>query len=225
MTSDAWNPDQLLLDGVAAQYEESRSWNYLLGTYNQYPYDNFLLAIYPPTVVAKQIRQVIDAHRRQFGFSGSARPPHILHATLCVLNDETCVDAALSVAHSVRATAFDVAFDRSQTFVGEQTDSRRRRPYVLSCDKRSNLALRCLQRQLHAPLARLGSLQRKSFSPHVTLLYDTLVAGMQMIEPIVWRVDRFALVHSHYGKTRHEVIREWRLDEGSAGDGSRGVVH
>lgn len=212
MTIDVENPDQLVLDGVEAPWEESRSWNSLLGTYSRYPFDNFLLAIYPPAAIATQIQQVLEVQRRQFGFVGPARPPHILHATLCVLNDETGVDAARSIGNCVRAACFDVTFDRVLTFVGDERDAQRRRPYVLSCDTDSNVALRCLQRQLHAPLWRMGLSKRRTFSPHVTLLYDTTVAPMQMIEPIVWQVDRFALVHSHFGKTTHEVIDEWLLE-------------
>ena len=212
MAIDAWNFDQLVLDGVAAPYEESRPWNSLLGTYSQYPFDNFLLAIYPPAAVATQIHQTLEVQRRLFGLVGPARPPHILHATLCVLNDEACVDAALSVANSVRAARFEVTFDRALTFSGREHDGQRRRPFDLSCGTGSNIALRCLQRQLHMPLWRMGMSKRRTFSPHVTLLYDTQVAGTQMIQPITWEVDRFALVHSHFGKTSHEAIRTWWLD-------------
>ena len=125
---DVQNPDQLALDGVEPPYAESRPWNSMLGTYSQYPFDNFLLAIYPPAAVAMQIHQVLEAQRQQFGFVGPARPPHILHATLCVLNDETCLDAALSIANSVRAARFEVTFDRALTFTGHEQDGQRRRP-------------------------------------------------------------------------------------------------
>lgn len=209
---DVQNPDQLALDGVEPPYAESRPWNSMLGTYSQYPFDNFLLAIYPPAAVAMQIHQVLEAQRQQFGFVGPARPPHILHATLCVLNDETCLDAALSIANSVRTARFEVTFDRALTFTGQEQDGQRRRPYVLGCATGSNVALRCLQRQLHAPLWRMGMSNRRSFSPHMTLLYDTTAAPMQMIEPISWQADRFALVHSHFGETRHEVIQSWPPD-------------
>lgn len=121
------------------------------------------------------------------------------------------VDAARSIGNGARASGFGVTFDRAFTVAGGERDTQRRRPYLLSCDTRSNVALRCLQPQLEAPLSRIGLSKRRTFSPHVTLLYGTTVATMQMIEPIISRVDRFALVHSHVGKSTHEVFEAWPL--------------
>ena len=42
----------------------------MLGTHSQYPFDNFLLAIYPPVEVASRIYGVADGVRRERGLTG-----------------------------------------------------------------------------------------------------------------------------------------------------------
>lgn len=201
------------MDGIASQVEELRPWNPMLGTYSEYPFDNFLLAIYPPVEVASRIYGVADGVRRERGLTRPLRPAHILHVTLCLLRDELCMDAAASAAKGVRCAPFEVSFDRISTFAGNAQRQERHDalPCALSCLQNDNLALRYLHRQLHAPLRRLGISVRPVFAPHVTVLYDPTNVPVQMIEPIRWQVDRFALVHSHYGKTNHEVIESWSL--------------
>lgn len=206
MKQNLCSSGQLPLDGFLPLPEALRSWNSLTGSYESPSDDNFLLAIYPPAEVAAQIHELLEEHRSRLGFLGRARPQHILHATLCLLKDESCLKTAEAVGNIVRASPFDVTFDRSFTF-DKQDGSAIKQPYVLSCDQRSKLPLRLMQRQLHAPLLKMDLLRRKGFAPHVTLLYDSTVAQTQMITPVCWHVDSLALVHSHSGKTHHEVIR------------------
>lgn len=99
-----------------------------------------------------------------------------------------------------------MTFDCALTFVKGDSDHIANKPYVLGCEPNSNQALHLLQRQLHMPLLRMGMLHRKSFVPHVTLLYDAKTVARQAIDPIRWRVSKIALVHSHFGKTHHEEL-------------------
>ncbi len=173
--------------------------------------DNFLFAIYPPPDVAARMHLLVAEHRALFGFGAPARPQRILHATLCVLAGEQSVQPASLVADAVCEKSFDVSFDCALSF-GSSSDDRHKLPHVLACSAESNPQLHRLRNVLGEPLRQMGLLRRKHFVPHVTLLYDTVAAPKRMIEPIRWRVDRFALVHSHYGETRHQVLHEWRLD-------------
>ncbi len=200
------NPAQISLDGFDEFQDESSDSKYLLESDGPDPRDNYLLAIYPPPEVAVQIHRLIDADRKHFGLTAPARPQHVLHATLCLLRDERCLRPAQRVAEVASASPFDVTFDCTLSFVKGESDTAAKKPYVLGCQPRSNQALHLLQRQLHVPLLRMGMLHRKSFVPHVTMLYDTKTVTRQAIEPIRWRVSKIGLVHGHYTKTFHEEV-------------------
>ena len=54
---------------------------------------------------------------------------------------------------------------------------------------------------------------QKSFTPHMTLLYDSRLVPETPVPPVVWTVRNFVLVHSPYGQSRHKKIASFRLSE------------
>jgi len=74
-------------------------------------------------------------------------------------------------------------------------------------------ALKAFQRDLGLAMARagLGKLADKSFTPHVTMLYDKRLVAEQAISPITWTVRGFTLIHSLLGRSEHVPLARWTL--------------
>jgi 2'-5' RNA ligase len=73
--------------------------------------------------------------------------------------------------------------------------------------------LRKLRTVLGCAMADRGFRPQRSFEPHMTLCYDSRNrVGRVEIEPVTFRATEFALVKSHLGQSRHEVLRTWALE-------------
>jgi 2'-5' RNA ligase len=58
----------------------------------------------------------------------------------------------------------------------------------------------------------LGRHLERRFTPHVTLGYSrSAMPAMPQIDPIDWRVDGVALVHSVVGQADYRVLARWPL--------------
>lgn len=103
---------------------------------------------------------------------------------------------------------FEIAFDRVKSF----DRSAGKLPLVLIGPEHDGpvRAFRCI---LDMALRRVGGLPRMSahFLPHLTLMYGDRTVPEQMVEKVGWTVRDFVLIHSHYGRGRHEVIGQWPL--------------
>ena len=98
-----------------------------------------------------------------------------------------------------------MSFDRTASFRGGPGN----RPFVL-VGKAGLHRLQSFRQRLAAALTR-GGLRRlamTNFTPHVTLLYDARSAEEYPVEPVVWTVAEFVLVHSLKG---HRHISRWGL--------------
>jgi 2'-5' RNA ligase len=100
---------------------------------------------------------------------------------------------------------FDVSFDRSASFRGQQGN----RPFVLLGNEGSS-QLTELRLSLDAAMLRNGLRQPRNagYTPHITLLYDAQGIEELPIEPISWTVSEFVLVHSMHG---HLHLARWPL--------------
>jgi 2'-5' RNA ligase len=72
-------------------------------------------------------------------------------------------------------------------------------------------SLIAFQQALGAAMLRAGLRPDRSFTPHVTLLYDDALVTETPIEPIRWTVGELVLVHSLLGQTRHIPLARWPL--------------
>ena len=187
------------LDGIAPQAPSAR----------------LFFAAYPDAETAQGIFELAQPVRASRGLRGSPIPAERLHVTLHHLGDhpelpEPLVAAAGEAAAQVRAASFDVRFDRIGSFAGRS----RSRPCILRAAEGANAPLLDLQRLLGERLvaAGLGRHVERRFTPHVTLFY---AAGIetQAVEPVVWTVRGFALVHSLLGRGQHRIVRAWPLTE------------
>ena len=173
--------------------------------------ERVFFAALPDEKTCGRIHGFAEAQRREKGFTANLILPEHLHVTLFHLGDwpkfpEEIVNLALGAASQVNSPAFEVAFGRAESF----RTSTGLYPFVLTSDK---APWRALYEKLALELrnAGLGGATRGDFQPHITLTYDKIRAKPFAIEPIVWTVRDFVLIHSALGKTSHAHLGRWPL--------------
>jgi 2'-5' RNA ligase len=172
---------------------------------------SIFLGLVPDAGPAKHIYCVAKAIKRARRFEGNLTAMNRLHVTLFFLGEDEG-DARDYIVRKTREAAskicmppFEVSFDRTASFHG----SPRHHPFVLlGGDGLRQLKL--FRQALGAQLARNGlkHLVKRDFNPHVTLLYAEREVEELPVEPIVWMVDGFVLVHSD---RRHRHLARWPL--------------
>jgi 2'-5' RNA ligase len=143
---------------------------------------------------------------------GRPLAPERFHITLHHLGDHAgvrrdIVAMASQAAESMTTSSFEVTFDRAASFHNGGNN-----PFVLQGGDGLE-ALKVFQRDLGLAMARagLGKLVDRSFTPHVTMLYDRRLVAEQALSPIRWTVGGFTLVHSLLGRTEHIPLARWTL--------------
>ncbi|CAN7264119.1 2'-5' RNA ligase family protein [Aminobacter sp. LjRoot7] len=171
--------------------------------------DALMFRLYPGQ--PGQIAAIADTTRRAHGLTGNARDPGHLHVSLMGLQDgraicDTTLQDVLAAAAKVRATAFDLVFDRIVSFRNGA-----RKPLVLLCGVGADLVVD-LERRIVGALNGEGIRVRRraGFVPHCTVLYDNrLVPETPLDRPIIVRVEEFHLLRSQDGRRRS--IGSWPL--------------
>lgn len=140
------------------------------------------------------------------GVSGQRLAPDRLHISLDAVGDDVdaeIVEAACRAADTVRFSAVDVRLDGIETYGG---------PSLVLVGDEGVAGVRALRLALGCALADQGFRPPTAYGPHMTLCYDPRPAPARTaIEPVVFRATEFALVRSHIGFARHEVVRTWPL--------------
>jgi 2'-5' RNA ligase len=182
------------------------------------PTDGLFFAIFPDPMAAASLMRLACHLRAKYGLSGAPIATSRIHLTLHHLGHyhglrRDHVEMAVEAAAKITARPFQVTFDRALSFRRNSVD----RPLVLRSSARA-AALKKFQQDLGAALKKtgLGRKVTRSFTPHVTLLYDQQNVVEQAVETIGWTVSEFALVHSLIGQTKHVVLARWplRADQG-----------
>lgn len=138
--------------------------------------------------------------------------PSRYHATLHFLGDhptlrQDIVQAATVAAGKVRAAPFELVLDHAAGFHGREP------PCVLRCSQVPS-ALQTLWQDLQQALilAGLGAHLSRNFTPHVTFAYSRGAPPQATpVEPISWRVEGFALLHSVVGGGEYRTLEAWRF--------------
>jgi 2'-5' RNA ligase len=174
--------------------------------------DRLFFAIFPDPTAAADIGQRAEALRDTHGLSGRPLALDRFHITLHHLGDHAGVRRDLvamagEAAEAITASPFEVAFDRAGSFHNGGNN-----PLVLQGGEGLE-SLKVFQRDLGLAMARagLGKLVDKSFTPHVTMLYDKRLVAEHAIAPIKWTVGGFSLIHSRLGRTEHVPLAHWAL--------------
>ena len=171
------------------------------------PYSLFF-SIFPQADAAKVIAIQGACLAREHGLVGQPLLAHRLHVTLHDLGGYAelppdIVKTAREAGDAVAARVFDVVFDRAMSFPSSGT-------YVL-CGGAGVAQLAALRQSLGLAMGYAGLLVKRSFTPHMTVLYDRHPIAEHAIEPITWTAKEFVLINSHVGQGVHEVLGRWSL--------------
>jgi len=165
-------------------------------------------AIFPDPPALAAISRVAARLQAEKVLRGRWMAPAKYHVTALFLGDHAdpaaVISRARAAAAQVRASPFDITFDRIVTFRG-----RHQSPCVLRCTSESDGAIEALWRGLGAASSDVRG-EAGRFVPHLTIAYaDRMLDAPIGIEPVVTRIDEFALVDSHHAQ--HEVLARWLL--------------
>lgn len=174
--------------------------------------DRLFFAIFPDPATAAGIAQRADQLRAAHALQGRPLAPERFHITLHHLGDHAgvrrdIVAMASEAAESIATPSFGVTFDRAASFHNGGNN-----PFVLQGGEGLE-ALKAFQRDLGLAMARagLGRHVDKTFTPHVTTLYDQRLVAETPIAPVTWKVEGFTLIHSLLGRTEHISLGRWSL--------------
>lgn len=174
--------------------------------------DRLFFAVFPDPETAAIIAERAERLRARHQLSGRPLAPDRLHITLHHLGDHAgvrrdIVAMANEAAESLTTPRFAVTFDRVTSFHNGGNN-----PFVLQGAEGLE-ALNSFQRELGLAMARagLGRLVDKTFTPHVTLLYDRALVAEEPAAPVTWTVGGFTLIHSLLGRTEHVPLARWTL--------------
>lgn len=175
------------------------------------PTDRLMFLLYPDARVAERIAAEARRSRDALGLRGQPLQTDRFHVTLHHLGDYVGLPADVArkaeiAGDGLSGAPFEVVFDRAMSFANRPGNN----PFTLQAGEGVE-GLLAFQRRLGLEMAKVGLKPDKAFVPHVTLLYDGQVVPAQAIAPIRWTVDRFVLVQSKLGQTRHIVLKEWDL--------------
>lgn len=140
-----------------------------------------------------------------------------LHLTLTITEDfgdypNAVVDALIAVGDAMAADPVAITLDR----ISGSNRSVALRP------GRTLPALHTLEREMaRRALDRRVPLRRRTFAPHVTMLYRGGRPFVRHTDPVGWTADELVLIHSALGKTRHRILGRWRLSGGGGNDGEQ----
>jgi 2'-5' RNA ligase len=177
------------------------------------PRDILFFGLHSQMDSATAIIRTAESLRQLHGLNDRLIGPERLHLSLHTIGrfdglPGFIIERAYEAGAMVSTSPFPLVFDHVMSF-----DNRReKRPVVL----RPAFDLERLFK-LHGVLgeamksARTGRHVTSSFTPHVTLLYDSRVMQERPIEPIQMYVQDFVLVHSLVGQRRYIELARWPL--------------
>jgi len=174
-----------------------------------------LLLGYPSPHDATDISERNHRFRERASLKGYALRAELLHITFFCLGEyvegempEELIPNACRAAARVVSPPIDIVLDRLQSFRRNSPD----RPGVLTGSSGVE-GLRRFRETLGLQLigAGLKPFVKSSFTPHMTLFYDSRVFPPRAIAPVRWRMSEFVLVDSLRGQITHVPLARWQL--------------
>ncbi|EJZ22075.1 2'-5' RNA ligase family protein [Rhizobium sp. Pop5] len=175
--------------------------------------DIAFFALRPPSTIERQVAAIADGHGETFSLSAKPRLS-TLHVSVIAVGDydelpEDTVFAARQAGATVEGAPIEIRFDRIMSFRREG----KARPLVL-CGEGERKPLMRLHVQLGVGMHNTGLPHNisRSFTPHMTLLYDRKTVPPTTLDaPVSWMAHEFLLIHSLLGKTEHRIVDRWPL--------------
>jgi RNA 2',3'-cyclic 3'-phosphodiesterase len=182
-------PEQLQLAGIEAPQKRM---------------ERLFFAVQPDAATAAGIGELARRLCREHGFRGRCLATERLHITLHFLGDHAEVPAALirraaGAAAAVTLPPFEVALDHVVSFPSRPGHH----PLVL-VGTEGVAELIGLYEKLGTALVRHVSLpivDKRYFTPHLTLLYGDRIITPQAIHPVRFRVQELVLIRSLVGRS------------------------
>lgn len=204
-------PTQLPLDGMAP-VSAVRAPSRLTGERAPLGYGLFFAGFAGPDDswrLCQRGSELARAHRLR----NAVQAPQRAHVTLCSLNrhcvlDEAVIAAACAAADRLPCPELHLVFERAVSFAADGA-------FMLKGDATTDLAVARLREPLMRLLRRFGLQPMAVTTPHMTMVYNCgRVVAEHAMAPLPWTLQRFALVLSHIGNSRHEYLGEWTLPRG-----------
>jgi len=172
------------------------------------PQHTWFFALRPALADAARLDAFAEKLLALHGVTGKRVGPERLHITLELVghdSNERVVEAACRAADAICFPAIDARFSAAMTFSAPSG------PFVLLGGDGLN-GVRELRTALGWALAEQGFRPPRTYEPHMTLGYDPRHRVERIaIDPVGFQIAEFALVKSHIGLSRHEVLRTWTL--------------
>ncbi len=196
-------PDPPLLKGPPKQ-----------GGFGGHPMGNLFFAIFPDAAAIRQIYELAVHECHVHALAGYFIAMERLHLSLAPLRTfpgevapPLFIDAGIYIGNRIQMRPFMVSLDSTANFNGRGG----RWPYVLTAGEGRGGAI-TLSTLLAMELRKVGvKFSPASVNPHVTMLYDRKRPPARGVEAISWLATDFALVHSHVGESRYDIVKHWRL--------------
>lgn len=158
--------------------------------------------------VARRLERSVSVH----GFTGRPRGTERLHVSLLGFGsyEERQAKRVRTIADAFCFPSFEIRFDTVMSFRNSGPH-----PFVLT-GQQGVKGVRALYLALHDWFYGddLEPKKPRSFTPHMTLLYDEkLVLPYTLMSPLSWMVREFVLVRSYVGHSRYDILGRWQLVE------------
>lgn len=188
----------------------------------QRPAHVLFFAAVPPPEIRDRIAEVWQRQDVDARFRGELLHLSVQAAAAVDEVPQALVDVLRRVGADTRGLAFELSFDRVETFGSGPGP----RPIVLSTDRQGRGANE-LSIALRKEMSRLGlpGVTARKVEPHVTMAYaDVPPNAVKLLQPIRWRVESFTLIDSVQGKGRHIPLGTWALGEQGDDDDRQGSL-
>lgn len=176
--------------------------------------ERVFFALLPHAMASPAIRRVHDVWAGRLPQGRPVRTER-LHLSLLLIGDYELlrpryVEAVRMAATRVAMRRFELRLTTIRTFEGRprRNGGARPRPLVLLSE---GLGVLELYARLCDALGREGLPPGAECRPHVTILYGAPPVPPQVIEPIPFPVNEFALIHHERGYGRYNVLGRWPL--------------
>lgn len=194
---------------------ENRQFDLLGGGIASTEVHRLFFALMPDDTTRERLAVVADALKTSRpGLRARWIHPGRYHATLHFLGDHAAlqpslVEGAIAAADKLRAAPFTWTLDVVTSFRG-------REPPCVLYGVETCAPLQALWSALGKTLALAGHGARleRSFTPHVTLAcsHGTMLPEL-VVEPVIWPVTEFALIHHVVGQGAYQILGCWPLPD------------
>lgn len=175
--------------------------------------DNYFFALLPDRSTALQIDRLAVHLRRQHKLEGRLIGVDRYHVSLHRGMAFGCSPGELvarmkQAADRVPAKGFALGFDQAMSFyLGP------RKPAFVLSSSDDLPALNELHRALGQAMAVMGLQVDRTFTPHLTMLYDARLVAKAAVPSIRWMARDFVLIRSLVGLSRYELLGQWPLSQ------------